>query len=297
MRAFASVSAISAALAAVGAAVGAAAGAAALAAAVPGAGAATASPPHRVASLNLCTDELLLLLADPRQIASVTHLSRNPAETPLWRRARAFAVNDGSLVSVVASRPDLVLTMGGGARDRAGIAARLGIRLLDLPYPLTLDDVGRSASVVAAALGRPAAASPVIGGIRRLRRDAPARAVDSLWLGGGGRTVAAGSLSAQWMALAGLRQRNIAGDRVPLETLLVDPPALILRSDYRRGQYSSEQRWLANPLVARVRRSRTLTTDGRVWNCMGPLMLGEIARLKAAIRENPAGRAAIGAAR
>ena len=31
--------------------------------------------PRRVASLNLCTDELLLLLAAPEQIASVTHLA------------------------------------------------------------------------------------------------------------------------------------------------------------------------------------------------------------------------------
>jgi iron complex transport system substrate-binding protein len=43
-------------------------------------------------SLNLCTDELLLLLADPRQIASVTHLSQRPEETPLWQEARRYRV-------------------------------------------------------------------------------------------------------------------------------------------------------------------------------------------------------------
>ncbi len=39
----------------------------------------------RVASLNLCTDELLLLLGQPRQIVSVSHLSHSPHETALWR--------------------------------------------------------------------------------------------------------------------------------------------------------------------------------------------------------------------
>ena len=87
--------------------------------------AAADAAPARVASLNLCTDELLLLLAEPRQIASVTHLGRNPAETPLWASARRYRSNDGSLVSVVGLRPDLVLTMGGGARDRVAIAGRL----------------------------------------------------------------------------------------------------------------------------------------------------------------------------
>jgi len=77
-----------------------------------------AAAPQRVASLNLCTDELVLLLAAPEQIASVTHLSQQEQEMPLWRTARRHPRNDGSLLSVVSLRPDLVVTMGGGARDR-----------------------------------------------------------------------------------------------------------------------------------------------------------------------------------
>src|SRR3546814_14947848 len=37
--------------------------------------------PKRVASLNLCTDQLLLLLAAPEQIVSVTHLSHKQARS------------------------------------------------------------------------------------------------------------------------------------------------------------------------------------------------------------------------
>ncbi|MDP8995328.1 MAG: ABC transporter substrate-binding protein, partial [Pseudomonadota bacterium] len=95
--------------------------------------AAEARPPQRVASLNLCTDELLLMLADPRQIVSVTHLGQQQAETPLWRQARRYRRNDGTLLAVAALRPNLVLTMGGSARDRMRIAGRLGVRALDLP--------------------------------------------------------------------------------------------------------------------------------------------------------------------
>ncbi|HEY1604338.1 MAG TPA: ABC transporter substrate-binding protein [Allosphingosinicella sp.] len=233
-----------------------------------------------MASLNLCTDELLLLLGDAKQIASVTHLAQNPAETPLWRRARRFPRNDGSLVSVAGLRPDLVITMGGGARDRAGIARRLGIRLLDFPFPQNLADVAGELRTLAAALGRPDAAKPWLEALAGLERTAPPVRIDTIWLGGAGRTVAAGSLAAQWMALAGLRQRTLTGDRVSLETLLVRPPALILRSDYRSGQYSSEQRWLTHPLAARARRSRTLSTDGRLWTCMGPLLAPEIEKLR-----------------
>ena len=82
------------------------------------------------------------------------------------------------------------------------------------------------------------------------------------------------------MALAGLRQRPLQGDRVSLETLIAQPPQILLRSDYRQGQYSSGQRWLSHPVARRARGSRTLTTDGRRWTCMGPLLIDEIERLR-----------------
>lgn len=253
----------------------------ALAISLAGAGVGEAAPPpRRVASLNLCTDELLLLLGEPRQIVSVTHLAQQEAETPLWRQARRYARNDGSLLSAARHRPDLVLTVGGGARDRLRIAGRLGMRTLDLPFAQTLDDVERGVRSVAAALGRASAGEAVVARIRALRRSAPAGARDAIWLGGGGRTVAAGGLEAQWMRLAGLAQRPMRGDRVSLETLAVRPPAILLRSDYRQGQYSAAQRWLRHPLAAAAGRSRTVPTDGRRWTCMGPLLVDEVLRLR-----------------
>jgi iron complex transport system substrate-binding protein len=235
--------------------------------------------PRRVASLNLCTDELLLALAAPEQIVSVTHLAQDPAETPLWREARRYRRNDGSLLSVAALRPDLVLTMGGGARDRLRIAARLGIPTLDLPFGQGLGDVEAGIRRVAAALGRPQAGAALLRRLAALRATAPPARLDAIWLGGGGRTVSALGLEAQWMALAGLRQREMRGDRVPLETLIARPPQILLRSDYRHGQYSGAQRWLAHPVARRVR-ARSLVTDGRRWTCMGPLLIPEIERLR-----------------
>jgi len=242
------------------------------------------APPKRVASLNLCTDELVLLLAEPGQILSVTHLGQSAAETPLWRSALRYRRNDGSLLSIAGERPDLVLTMGGGGRDPAGLARRLGMRIVDLPYPMRLSDIKAAIGTVASVLGREERGRRFLAAIARLEASAPRGAADAVWLGGGGRSVAPTGLAAEWMRLAGLRQRPLAGDRISLEQLLVRPPAVLVRSDYRAGQYSGEQRWLAHPLAARARPGRSVTTDGRLWTCMGPLMVGEIARLRAALR-------------
>jgi iron complex transport system substrate-binding protein len=177
-------------------------------------------------------------------------------------------------------KPDLVLTMGGGARDRVRIAERLGIQSLDLPYPQSLADIEAGIAKVAGALGRADAGRRVVAQIRQLRRTVPADRADTIWLGGGGRSVSAQGLAADWMGLAGLRQRKLQGDRVSLEHLLVSPPAILLRSDYRQGQYSGEQRWLSHPLAGGTAQSRTLAAEGRRWTCMGPTMIGEIARLR-----------------
>jgi len=236
--------------------------------------------PRRVASLNLCTDELVLLLAAPERIVSVTHLAQSEVETPLWRRARRYRRNDGSLLSVAPLRPDLVVTMGGGARDRLRVAERLGIATLDLPFAQSLTDIGESIRRLAIALDRRREGAALLRRMAALVRSAPSSRRDAIWLGGGGRTVSAQGLEAQWMALAGLRQRPLRGDRVSLETLLARPPAILLRSDYRQGQYSNGQRWLAHPAARHVRGTRSMPTDGRRWTCMGPLLIDEIVRLR-----------------
>ena len=236
--------------------------------------------PRRAASLKLCTDELLLLLADPAQIASVTHLSQNPHEHAGWRAARRYPRNDGTLLSVTRVRPDLVLDMGGGGRDTARIAQRLGMRLLNLPYPQRLADIEQAVRTVAEALGRQQAGARALARIDALKRTAAKSPVEAVWLGGGGRSLPAQGLGAEWMALAGLEQRPLRGDRITLEQLLVRPPPILLRSDYRQGQYSGEQRWLRHPLARGTARSRTIITDGRPWTCMGPLMVDEVLRLR-----------------
>lgn len=233
----------------------------------------------RAASLNLCTDEYLLLLAPPERIVSVSFLSRDPAESPLWRSARSYPANAGTLDSVVAHRPDLVLTMGGGGRMSGAIAGRLGIRSIDLRPPHSLADVAGNVARVAAALGRPERARPLLARLDRLRRTAPARQRDALWLGGGGQSIEPAGIGGRWLALAGLRQRRVPGGRVDRELLLTAPPTVVLRSDYRGGQYSRGTAWLDHPAIRRLA-GRTLTTDGRRWTCMGPLLIGEVGRLR-----------------
>jgi iron complex transport system substrate-binding protein len=232
----------------------------------------------RVASLNLCTDEYLLLLAHPSEIASVSRLSRDPADSSLWRIGQRYPGNRGDLESALKTRPNLLITMGGGGRSTSMIAGRMGLKTLDLPFPATIDDVAANMDRVAAALGDASRAEPWKRRLARLRAtQGPSH--DAIFLGSGGTSVGPGSVEAAWMRLAGLKQRALPGGRASLELLATRPPEVLLRSTYRRSERSLGQTWLDHPL-ARPKRSKIITVDGRPWTCAGPLMPGEVERLR-----------------
>ncbi|MDP9422529.1 MAG: hypothetical protein M3Q19_06790 [Pseudomonadota bacterium] len=237
-----------------------------------------ASVAVRAASLNMCSDEYLLLLAKPQEIASVTRLSRDPADSSLWRLGRQYPGNRGDLESALGTKPNLLITMGGGGRATVMIAQRMGLKTLDLPFPATIGDVASSMTLVASALGDKRRARPWQSRLARLRQSAP-QARDAIFLGAGGNSVGARSVEAEWMRLAGLRQRALPGGRATLEQLATRPPSVLLRSAYRRSERSLGQVWLEHPL-ARPAASKIVTVDGRPWTCAGPLMLGEVERLR-----------------
>ena len=234
----------------------------------------------QVASLDLCADEYLLMFARNEQVAAVSRLSKDPAESPFWKRARTFPSFGGRAETLLPLHPDVLLSVGfAGGRSTQVFAKRLGWRSIVLPYPASPDEVAENVRIVAALLGAGAKEKDWRERFVALRRDAP-RSSATMFVSGGGLTVDAEGLSAQWMRLAGFRQLPVPGGKITLERMALHPPATLLLSDYRSGQISLGQRWLQHPIV-RSAPSRKVRTDGRPWTCAGPLMLDEIARLKA----------------
>lgn len=234
-----------------------------------------AAPPARVASLNLCTDELLLALAAPGQVSSLTHLSHDRRESAYWRMARAYPANGGTILSVASDRPDLVVTMGGGGRDNAGLASAIGARFLDLPFPAQLADVEQGIAQLAEALGRKAQGAALIAKVRRVAGTTPPRLRPAIFVGSAGRSLSPEGAGAQWLAAAGYRQLPLAGDRFDREQLLRQPSITLVISDYRTDQYSR-----SDTLPVYRARDRRVRTDGRRWTCMGPSLVPEVIRLR-----------------
>jgi iron complex transport system substrate-binding protein len=234
----------------------------------------------RVASMNLCTDELLFLLARPDQIVSVTHLARDSQESVFWRMAQRYPANNGSILAVARYRPNLILAMDGLGRDHARLSEAIGAELVILPLPNSLDEVETAISTVAALLGREARGRRFVSALRSLQRTIPTTRSEGMFLSGSGQTYPAGSLGAQWLALAGVQNTRSDGYTVRAEDILRDPPPLVIRSTYHASRTSRSHQWLGYRFLAQSRSTRTLRTDGRLWTCAGLSLLPEILRLR-----------------
>ncbi|RYG35083.1 MAG: ABC transporter substrate-binding protein [Burkholderiales bacterium] len=120
--------------------------------------------PQRIVSMNLCTDELLMRIADPSRIASITYLSQQPINAPLGLGGitSRLKVNHGLAEEVLLQEPDLILAGRYSATTAVSLLRRLGYRIITFDPELTLDDMRANIRKLGQAVGESARAEQVI---------------------------------------------------------------------------------------------------------------------------------------
>ena len=68
-----------------------------------------ADPPKRIASFNVCADQLVVALADPGQIVGLSPYASDPAISTVAEKARAFPRLPLQAEAMVPLAPDLIL--------------------------------------------------------------------------------------------------------------------------------------------------------------------------------------------
>ena len=94
---------------------------------------ARAEPPQRVVSINLCTDELVIPLADPETVKSVSFLSADPEESPIAAQVKGIPVNYARAEEILPLKPDIVFADVFSASYTVRLLKRLGIRVEEIP--------------------------------------------------------------------------------------------------------------------------------------------------------------------
>jgi iron complex transport system substrate-binding protein len=253
-----------------------------------------ASGAQRIVSLNLCTDELLLRLAEPAKVASVTWLSRNPSGSNVANLAERVPINHGLAEQVIAADPDLVLAGTFTTRIAVGMLKRTTIPVVELAVPRSFDDVRQHIREVAALVQAEEKGRQLIDEIdRRVAAVAGkprAMRPTAVVLNPNGFTVGQGTLVDQIMMAAGLD--NIAATlrtdnygQIPLEVVALHEVDVLLVSASRDGPTSKATEVLSHPILSKLTRTRIVVMPGRLWNCGGPGIAEAVERLDAVAGE------------
>lgn len=252
-----------------------------------------AEAPQRVVSMNLCTDQLAMLVAAEGQIVSVSYLAQDPDASAMATQAAGLVPNRGRAEEIFLMQPDLVITGPYSNPVTADMLRRLGIEVLVVDPVSRLEDIPDRLAVIGAALGRQDRAAEVAGafeaGLATLIDTGPDRPRAALY-GANGYSAGDRTLAGQILWAAGFD--NVAtelgmpyGGILPLELLALSAPDMIVTSRAEPGVSRSEE-ILDHPVVAHLRAG---TIPGRVrnsdWVCGTPHVLSAIADLRAAREE------------
>ena len=105
-----------------------------------GNGAAAAELP-RIASMNVCTDQLLLTLADPGQILGLSRYSRDRFQSWAADDARRYRILSGGAEDILVLRPDVVVASLFDKRATRELLKEKGLHLAEFGVPRSLDEV------------------------------------------------------------------------------------------------------------------------------------------------------------
>jgi iron complex transport system substrate-binding protein len=231
-------------------------------------------------SLNPCTDAILAEVADPAQILAVSHYSHDPRGTSMdLAVARRFRATDGTVEEVLALDPDVVVgTTFMDPAQRASLAD-LGMRVETVGIASSVAASEAQVRQLAKVAGHPERGEALIARIESALRDArpSGPSVAAVLWQPDGIVPGEGALVSELMRRTGFASASAArglgqADYLSLESLLADPPKMLLVAGSERGQH--------HPVLGRLRDVQRADFDPALLYCGGPTIVRAVGRLK-----------------
>jgi iron complex transport system substrate-binding protein len=255
--------------------------------------AAAAQAPHRIVSLNLCADQLLLRLADRDQIASLSPFAHDARQSFLVEEARALPTNGGSGEQILMQSVDLVIAGRFDSKPKLQLLADKGVPTLLLDAWRDLDHGRAQIRMLAERLGHPERGEALIAEIdaalARAKRVAPAERT-VLVMFRRGFVLGGDNFMNALLRHVGLRpmQGDLGrpqGGMVRLETLVATPPDYAMIGREGLAAVDNGTAFLVHPALLDVLPpERRITLDNKLTTCGGPSTPAAIDALAAEVR-------------
>lgn len=250
----------------------------------------------RIASLNLCTDSMLLELVPRERIATVTRLAEDASLSALAARAIGIPLNHGLAEEIVALAPDLIVSSQAATVGTNALLQRLHYHLEIFTPPRSLDlfrshflrlaaltaTEDRARDLLATMDARLAPKAPPLVGPR-----------DALLIEAGGYVPGPETLADDLIAAAGLN--NAAADYgvehggfLALEKIVSRPPSWLLIgiTDPQHPALASD--FLTHPALRRaLTHTRVIAVPEALWACGGTYFASAVEQIRTALATTP----------
>jgi iron complex transport system substrate-binding protein len=243
----------------------------------------------KIASINLCTDQLLATLADPGQILGLSPYARDPARS--WDAAKAaqFPKLSGEAEDVLVLKPDIVVAGRFTKRATRELLKQQGLRVAEFDPARSLDDVKKQLRQMGALVGYPERADGEIARIdaaiahaRATVAKKPYRvlAVSRRGWVSGGDNLTTSLLAAVGLSNAGGELGLKAGGYASLEAIISLRPDLLLVTDGSNFAEDEGRAFLLHPALERFYPpAKRIVIPERLTVCGGPTLVQALDRL------------------
>lgn len=261
--------------------------------------------PNRVVSLNMCTDQLLLALADPDQIVGLSRFAGDARLSFAAAEAGPYPHLPADAEAVIALEPDLVLAGRFTNVATKQMLSRFGYRLEEVDFVRSLDDARTVIQETAELLGHADRGAELIAQMdRALEETSEAPVLTALIVQRRGYLTGTASLTGNLLAELGIALASeelvsARGGFTDLETLIRAEPDLLILASLDPEAEDQGSALLAHPaLNDRYPSERRMVLPERLTLCAGPSLIEAIRHIarerdaaleRLSVRDAPAG--------
>jgi iron complex transport system substrate-binding protein len=253
----------------------------------------------RVVSINLCTDQLLMTLADPAQILGLSPYSRDAARSWAATEAKKYRRLSGEAEDVLVLGPDVVVASRYTKRATRELLKHHGMRVADFDIAKSIDDVKEQVRRMGDLVGHPDRAEAQVARLDAAivrAREAVARkpyrvlALSRRGWVSGDDTVTSALLSIIGLSNAAPGIGASTGGFAKLEAIVADRPDFILISDDSDVAEDEGSALLLHPALEKLYPpSRRIVIPEDLTVCGGPMLPDALDRLVAELNRVGAG--------
>jgi len=240
------------------------------------------SEKQRIVSMSLCTDQMLLMLTEPENIAAITFLSKDPVYSYHIDKTKGLVTHTGLAEEIVPLNPDIIITSKFSSGNAVSMLKKMNYQVESFASPSNLEEVESFTRAIAKAIGAQRRAEKVLEEMHADIAKAKAIAAQlpretAISYAPNGYTAGTYTLKTDILNAAGYD--NLASlmgidyyGNVSIESLLVAKPDVVIIDEDLPNQDSLAQRLTSHPALSRILGDKGPTRmPTNHWLCPGPL--------------------------